>query len=195
MKLDSKILKEKLKIELTERRYEHTLGVADTAACLAMRYGYDIYDAYIAGLLHDNAKCLDDQTMLERCKAFHIEMNDVEMRNPYLLHAKVGAYQARKDYFVLDENILSAITYHTTGRPDMTLLEQIIFVADYIEPNRRPLPNLDEIRRMAFSNLEQAVFLILESTLSYLQSISSEDNIDRLTVETYEFYKKLNEMV
>lgn len=191
MNMDLNLLREKVRETQTDRRYGHTLGVADTAACLAMRYEYSMEKAYIAGLLHDNAKCLEDQVLLEECRKNHLPVNKVEEKNPYLLHGKLGALYAEEKYFVFDDEILSAITYHTTGRPEMGLLEKIIFTADYIEPGRRPLPNLDHIRHVAFMDLDEAVYLILESTLNYLQSISDADNIDGQTVETYKYYKSL----
>ena len=116
---------------------------------------------------------------------------DVERRNPYLLHAKVGSYLAKKEYKVEDPEILSAILYHTTGHPNMTLLEKIIFTADYIEPGRKQAPNLKIIRQMAFIDLDVAVKKILEDTLDYLRSGDGE--MDPMTEETYQYYKNYNE--
>lgn len=190
MAIDTLLVKEKIKEVLTKSRYEHTLGVAQTAACLAMRYHISSEDAYLAGLLHDNAKCIDDENLRKLCREAEIPMNSVEEKNPYLLHGKLGAYYAKNKFFIENEEICSAIAYHTTGKPGMTLLEQIVFVADYIENGRQPLPGIEAIRQTAFENLELAVFKILESTLNYLRRITSEDSIDPITVETYEYYKK-----
>ena len=101
------------------RRFEHTLGVEYTAAALAMRYGSNMENARTAGLLHDCAKCLSDEKRLSICKKNHIKVTEVERKNPFLLHAKVGAYLAREKYGIKDPDILNAIQNHTTGRTNM----------------------------------------------------------------------------
>lgn len=103
------------------------------------------------------------------CNKNQISYSKIEAENPYLLHGKVGAYIARKEFDILDEDILNAIIWHTTGRPDMSLLEKIIFVADYIEPSRRPIPELNLIRQLAFTDINQAVIKILENTAEISQ--------------------------
>ena len=102
------------------------------------------------------------------------------------IDGKVGAYIARKEFDILDEDILNAIIWHTTGRPDMSLLEKIIFVADYIEPSRRPIPELNLIRQLAFTDINQAVIKILENTLKYLNEKGNP--IDDMTQKTYDSY-------
>ncbi len=169
-------------------RYEHTLGVEYTAAALAMRYGGNVHAAQAAGLLHDCAKCLSDKKRLKICEKHHILISKVERENPFLLHAKAGAYLARKKYGVKNQDILNAIQNHTTGRAEMSLLEKIVFVADYIEPGRKHAPNLAEIRKMAFLDLDEALLKILEDTLSYLE-ISGGD-IDPMTEETRKYYSE-----
>ncbi len=181
-----KLTKEMEKVQ-DSKRFVHTLGVEYTAAALAMRYGKDVEQAQIAGLLHDCAKCMENGKLLSACDKHHIEVTDVERRNPYLLHAKVGSYLAKKEYKIEDPEILNAILYHTTGHPDMTLLEKIIFTADYIEPGRKQAPNLKMIRQMAFVDLDEAVKKILEDTLDYLRS--GEGEMDPMTEETYQYYK------
>ena len=153
-----------------------------------MRYGGNVCDAQAAGLLHDCAKCLSDKKRLKICEKHHIPISKVERKNPFLLHAKAGAYLARKKYGVKNQDILSAIQNHTTGRKEMSLLEKIVFVADYIEPSRKHAPNLAEIRKMAFLDLDGALLKILEDTLSYLE-ISGGD-IDPMTEETRKYYSK-----
>ena len=110
-----------------------------------------------------------------------------EEKNPFLLHAKVGSYLASKKYGVTDPDILNAILNHTTGRPDMSLLEKIVWLSDYIEPGRKQAPNLPEIRRIAFEDLDKALIMALENTLSYLKGGNME--IDSMTQKTYDFYK------
>ena len=184
-------LQNKMKKALEPKRYEHTLGVAYTAANLAFVYGYDEKKALVAGLLHDSAKCLTHQKRISVCKKNQIEISTVEKQNPVLLHAKVGAFYAKEKYGVRDTDILNAILYHTTGRPNMSLLDKIIYVADFTEPHRKKLPNLDEIRKKAFEDIDLAIYMILESSLKYLEKGNSK--IDSKTEETYQFYKKVIE--
>ena len=189
---DLKLLQKQMKQELTEDRYEHTLGVMYTAESLAMRYGVDMTKAAVAGLLHDCAKCIPNGQKLKLCKKHNIEVSELEKKNPSLLHAKLGAYMAKKAYGVQDEEILDSIRWHTTGKPEMSMLDMIIYMADYIEPNRDKAPNLREIRKLSFLNIEEALCRVLESTLSYLKE-GNIDAIDPMTKSCYEFYrKKLN---
>ena len=175
--------------ELDPKRYEHTLGVAYTAASLAMCYGADLNSALIAGMLHDCAKCLSNEKKISICKKHDLPINPAEEKNPFLLHAKVGSYLASKKYGVTDPDILNAILNHTTGRPDMSLLEKIVWLSDYIEPGRKQAPNLPEIRRIAFEDLDKALVMALENTLSYLKGGNME--IDSMTQKTYDFYKNI----
>ena len=186
-----KKLRKKVKDVMTKARYEHTLGVEFTAASLAMRYGVDIDKAEIAGLLHDCAKCIDDEETRDDCKKYGVELTDVEKRNPFLIHSKLGAVYAEKRYDIKDDEIISAIRFHTTGKPDMTLLEKIIYIADYIEPGRDKAPNLKEIRKMAFMDIDEAMYMILKDTLDYLDK--GEGEKDELTYETFLFYKEIHD--
>nr|MCR5283939.1 bis(5'-nucleosyl)-tetraphosphatase (symmetrical) YqeK [Lachnospiraceae bacterium] len=136
---------------LDEKRFRHTLSVAHTAACLAMRYDESPFRAYLAGLLHDCAKCLKNKKKLELAREYGLGINAAEEENPDLLHAKLGSILAKERYNIDDEEILSAIRYHTTGKPEMTKLEKIIYIADYIEIHRKPLPLLEKARKAAFA--------------------------------------------
>ena len=167
-------------------RYQHTLGVANTSACLAMCHGADMNKAYIAGLLHDCAKCVPDDVKIAECEQFGLPISDIEFESPYLLHSKLGAYYAAHKYNVEDDEICSAIQWHTTGKPAMTLLEKIVFIADYIEPNRREIPGLSKIRQIVFQNIDQAICLSSERTIRYLED--NGNKIDPMTIKTYEFY-------
>lgn len=180
-------LQEEMAEELDSKRFWHTIGVAHTASSLAMRYNVDVNTAYVAGLLHDCAKCISDKKKLSICKKNGITVSETEQINPSLLHAKVGAFLAKDKYHINDNSIIDAITYHTTGRPNMSDLEQIIYIADYIEPGRNKAPNLDEIRHLAFIDKEKALIKILEDSLFYLQDSSQE--IDLITQQTYDYYK------
>jgi len=179
-------IRKALEKELDGKRYEHTLGVAYTAAALAMRYDVEVEAAMVAGLLHDCAKCLSDEKKISICEKHNINISEVERRNPSLLHAKVGSFLAMENYHVEDIDILNAILNHTTGRPGMSALEKIIFIADYMEPGRKNAPNLEMIRKLAFLDLDKALIKILEDTLEYLKE--SKQEVDLMTQKTYDFY-------
>ncbi len=183
---DAKAIRRSLEKIQDAKRFEHTLGVAYTAMSLAMRYDVSIKDAEIAGLLHDCAKCMEDDKKIAFCEKHNIQFSEIERKNPYLLHAKVGSFIAMETYQISNPDIINAILNHTTGRPGMSTLEKIIFVADYIEPNRKHAPNLTQIRKLAFIDLDQTLLWILKDTLSYLNSIDGE--IDPMTQKTYDFY-------
>ena len=144
-----------LEQELNYKRFVHTLAVAGTAASLAMCYGADIEKAEIAGLLHDCAKCLDVRKMQRLCEKAGLEISPYERSSGSLLHSKAGSVLAAEKYGVTDPDLLNAIRYHTTGRPGMSLLEKIIFVADYIEPGRFSAKNLPLVRKMAFADIDR----------------------------------------
>ena len=184
-------IQKKLAKYLDENRYEHTLGVMFTCASLAMVHGYDLKNAQVAGLLHDSAKCIPNKKKLKICAEHHIPVSDFEKEHPFLLHAKLGAYIAKAKYNVTDKEILSAITYHTTGKPDMTMLEKIIYIADYIEPNREKAPNLAQIRQTAFQDIDECMYEILRDTLEYLGK--NPKTLDPETKDAFEFYRQLHE--
>ncbi len=184
---DIRKIRKAMEKALDPKRYEHTLGVAYTAAALAMRYGEDINNAILAGMLHDCAKCLTNEKRLIICEKYNIAISDAERKNPYLLHAKVGSFLAMKKYGVTDKDVINAILNHTTGRPGMSLLEKIIWIADYIEPGRKQAPNLALIRKLAFEDLDQAFLTALRDTLEYLHAGKME--VDNMTQRTYDFYR------
>lgn len=186
-----KMIQDKLYKKLDSHRYQHTLGVMYTCAAMAMVYGVDLQKAQLAGLLHDCAKCIPNKKKIKLCKKHKIPITQFEKENPFLLHAKLGAYIAKKKYDVEDEEILRAIHFHTTGRPAMTILEQIVFIADYIEPMRDTAPHLGEIRRLAFQDLDQCTYEILKDTLGYLKQTPRK--IDTTTEEAYRYYRERNE--
>lgn len=182
------IRKEMEKI-LSSKRYTHTLGVAYTSAALAMAHEESMENAMVAGLLHDCAKSMHGSELVAICEKARLNVTVVERGNPTaLLHAKAGAYLARHKYGVTDDDILNAIRYHTTGRPDMSRLEKILYIADYIEPNRKQLAELDLIRRIAFQDLDGTMEKILANTLAYLRT--SEGQLDDMTIKTYNYYKR-----
>lgn len=192
-----KELVEIMEQELLKSRYIHSLGVMNCAADLAVIYNVDINRAMTAGILHDCAKIYSAAELINICGQNNVylsanEKSD-EQTTKNLVHSKAGSIIAHNIYFIDDEEILSAIYYHTVGRPAMTMLEKIIFVADYIEPGRKQLTNppLDEIRRIAYEDIDKSVELICKNTIDYLNSI--EKYVDNNTLETYDYYKAIRE--
>ena len=185
----SQKLRKQLEKELKPDRFDHTLGVAYTAASMAFVYGADVEKALIAGYLHDCAKCMSHEEQVKICEKNNIDITEVERKNHSLLHAKVGMYLARTRYDIYDTDILDAIRWHTTGRENMSLLEKIIYIADFIEPNRKPLENLTEIRKEAFEDIDRCLAHILHDSVIYLRTIGKE--CDEATMNAYEYYKKL----
>ncbi|RKM62509.1 HD domain-containing protein [Butyrivibrio sp. CB08] len=183
----SQKLRKQLEKELKPDRFDHTLGVAYTAASMAFVHGADVEKALIAGFLHDCAKCMSHEEQIKICEKHNIEISDVERRNHSLLHAKVGMYLARTKYDVYDTDILNAIRWHTTGREDMSLLEKIVYIADFIEPNRKLLEDMGEIRQEAFTDIDKCLAHILHNSVIYLKTIGKE--VDEATTIAYEYYK------
>ena len=180
-------IQNKLAIRLNKQRYEHTIGVMYTAACLAMVYEYSIEKAMLAGLLHDCAKCIPYEDNLKLCQDHNVPVTAWERNNPGLIHAKAGAILAETEYLIKDKEILHAICVHTTGEANMSLLDKIIYVADYIEPGRNKANHLDFLRKIAYIDINQCVAHISFDTLNYLSD--KESAIDPTTQLTYDFYK------
>lgn len=149
---------------LKHGRIPHVLGTEQEAIRLAERYGADVEQARVAALLHDCTKRLNMAEQLALCQQYHVALDDLERQALKLLHAKTGAEIAR-DLFGTDEEITSAIRWHTTGRAGMTLLEKILYLADYIEPTRS-FPGVDKLRKVCYDNLDAGVLLGLEMTIA-----------------------------
>lgn len=184
-------IQKRLKKELDSSRYQHTLGVMYTAAALAMAHGADMEKAQLAGLLHDCAKCIPNKKKIKLCEKHAIPITKYERENPFMLHAKLGAFLAEDIYGVKDPEILSAILWHTTGKPEMTLLEKIIYIADYIEPGRNKAANLPEVRKLAFVDLDRCMYVICRDILAYLKE--SDADIEENTRLACAFYGKADE--
>lgn len=185
--MDLKRIQKKLKRELDAERYDHTIGVTYTAAALAMAHGYSIENAQLAGLLHDCAKCIPNDIKVRICINNKIEVSQIELENPFLLHAKLGAFLAREEYQIKNDEILHAIRVHTTGVPGMSELDKIIYIADYIEPHRNRAANLAILRKLAFRSMDEAMLGILEDTLQHLKS--RKGIIDPSTQGAYDYFK------
>lgn len=157
---------EHLKRLLKPDRYIHSLGVASEAVKLAGIYGADAKKAYIAGLLHDCAKNLSPEETKIKCIDLDVELDEYEKAQPGLVHAKVGAEFVKTEFGINDEEICSAIRWHTIGRVNMTLLEKIIFVADMVEPNRDYV-SVEHLRRAAHTNIDTAVLECVIATIKF----------------------------
>ncbi|AMM97970.1 bis(5'-nucleosyl)-tetraphosphatase (symmetrical) YqeK [Bacillus pumilus] len=155
-----------VKEQLTEHRYTHTLGVMETAISLAERFGADVKKAETAAIFHDYAKFRPKDEMKGIIQKE--QMNPLLLEySPELWHAPVGAYLVKKEVAIHDQDILTAIEFHTSGRPNMTLLEKVIYVADYIEPGRH-FPGVEEVRELAEQDLDSALIQSLKNTISFL---------------------------
>ena len=186
---DLEKLRRAMEKELSASRYTHTLGVSYTAAALAMAHNEDMEKAMLAGLLHDCAKSKHGSELVAICENAHLNVTAVERSNPTaLLHAKAGAYLAEHKYGVTDMDILNAIRYHTTGRPNMSRLEKMVYIADYIEPGRKQNRDLSLIRRLAYQDLDSTMEKILGDTLAYLRT--TDGQVDDMTNRTYQYYKR-----
>ena len=157
---------------LNPNRVAHVLGCRDTAVELAKHWGADVTDAARAGILHDITKAIDGPLQLTLCSAYGKILTDFSKRYPKTLHALTGSLVAER-IFGENEAVVSAIEWHTTGRANMTLLEKIIYLADYIEPNRT-IPGVEELRRLAYTDIDAALKLGLEMTLEHLNRQGSE---------------------
>ena len=183
-------IQKKLSKYLDENRFHHTLGVMYTCAALAMAHDCPIADAQLAGLLHDCAKCIPNKKKWKLCDKYHILLSECEQQNPFLIHAKLGVAIAREKYEIQDEEILSAIRWHTTGKDNMTDLEKIVYIADYIEPQRDKAPNLEWIRKVSFMDLNEGMYYILKDSLSYLGR--SGRTIDPATEKAFHYYETMH---
>lgn len=179
-----------LEMKLDPMRYEHSLSVSYTCMNLAMRYGYDMEKAELAGLLHDCGKRYSDDIILKKCRKHNISFTPEEEAAPAVLHANYGAWLAQNKYGIQDPEILSAILYHTTGRPEMSMLEKIVYIADYIEPRRYKAADLPKMRKLAYIDLDETMYEILKGTLAYLNKKSGK--IDPMTRKAFDYYQELH---
>ncbi len=149
-------------------RLQHSRNTAEVAVELAKRYGADEHKALVAGLLHDVAKGICRHGMLNVAEQYHVDVDEVEKTNPELLHGKLGAAMVKTDLGISDDEILSAIRWHTTGRANMSLLEKIIYLADLIEPSRE-FAGIDEIRKLAYQDIDEAMLVALKQVMDFVK--------------------------
>lgn len=170
---------------LKNKRIPHVLGTEQEAIRLAERYGADVEKARVAALLHDCTKKLNMEEQLALCSHYGIALDELEQKALKLLHAKTGAALAR-DVFGVDEEIYHAIWWHTTGRAGMTLLEKVIYLADYIEPSRN-FPGVDRLRSVCYEDLDKGLLLGLEMTVQEMQEMGNP--VHRATLEARDALK------
>jgi len=175
----------KLPEYITEDRMKHCFGVMKTAAELAEKYKADRGKAEIAGLLHDVARDLELAQMVSLCADRVKNLNDYVKQNKLLLHSCAGRVLAERDFGIRDKEILSAIEKHTTGSSNMSLLEKIIFVSDYIEPSRS-FRGVKKARKLAYSDLNSAMLYIYRSILIHLLR-----EVRYICIETLEGYNSI----
>ena len=168
---------------LKYKRIPHVLGTEQEAIRLARRYGADETDARIAALLHDCTKKLDMEQQLALCRRYDIRLDELEQHALKLLHAKTGAAVAR-DIFGVKDAVYEAIRWHTTGKPDMTLLEKVIYLADYIEPNR-DFPGVDELRRAVYDDLDKGLLMGLSDTIDEMERMGNPVHHDTLEARDF----------
>ncbi|MGC5328515.1 bis(5'-nucleosyl)-tetraphosphatase (symmetrical) YqeK [Brevibacillus sp. SYSU BS000544] len=170
-----------VRAQMNEKRYVHTLGVAETARSLAEKYGADPDKAELAGYVHDYCKCWPVTRLHEFLLRYDIAQDIVDGEKE-LWHAFVGAIVVQTELGITDTDILQAVRYHTTGRAGMSLLEKVVCVADYIEPNR-DYPGVEEVRKLAETSLDQALAQGLGSTMRFL--LEQKKSIHPLTLLAY----------
>ncbi|MBR5516403.1 MAG: bis(5'-nucleosyl)-tetraphosphatase (symmetrical) YqeK [Firmicutes bacterium] len=179
-------IKAHIEKNFSEKRKAHTYGVVDTAIKLAEKYGCDVYKAELAALFHDLYRSMPINVLNYHVK--HLELDKKYMDNSNLSHGKIAAIMIQRDFGISDEDIINAVSYHTTGRPNMSLLEKIIYIADAVEPNRN-YPGVDELRRVVKEDLDKAIYMSLSRTIDY---VSSEGNyLDEDTIHAKKYFEEL----
>jgi len=173
-----------LQMNLKESRLKHSLSVSETAVMLATIYGENIEKARIAGLVHDCVKNKTDAQLIKITNDHKIQLDEISMQNPSILHGLIGSIIAREIMGIYDEDILNAIHYHTTGRKNMSILEKIIYIADYIEP-LRIFDGVEELRNLSVEDLNAALIKSFDNTIKYVISQKQLLHIDTIDARNY----------
>ncbi len=181
MALDIKCLEEAVRSKISTKRFAHTKRVLETALILADRHKVDLDKARIAALLHDYAKDVEAEKLIRIIEDSGHTLSSLELVQPELLHGPVGAIMAREDFSIEDKDILESIRYHTTGNINLSKLAKIIYLADGIEPFRK-YPGIEEIKKAAKEDLDEALLLSLNLSLGFL--ISKGRLVHPLSIET-----------
>ena len=182
--LDLNSITEYLGKTISSKRYTHSINVSKTAKKLAEFYGYDAFKAEIAGLVHDCARDLEKPLQLKYLKEEGIEADELTLSIGELLHGPAAVHICRKVFAIEDEEILSAVRHHTTGKENMSLLEKIIYLSDFIEP-ARSFPGVEELRGLAFRNLDKALLLAFNSSILYILSKNGFVHIDTILARNH----------
>lgn len=173
----------KLRKTLDAQRFEHTLGVEETARKMALMFGVSEEKASLAGLLHDCAKCMTLSQMVKAAR--HLPLDPVMKESKALMHSVAGMCIAQTVYGVTDPEVLGAIRWHTTGRAGMTRLEKIIYLADMIEPHRKPYPGLEELREACLTDLDEALLMALRMSLDHVRQQGKTLHPDTMAALAY----------
>ncbi|MEG0772364.1 bis(5'-nucleosyl)-tetraphosphatase (symmetrical) YqeK [Clostridium sp.] len=181
-------IKKYIKEQLNEPRFIHSIGVMETSEKLAIFYGADPYKARIAGLCHDCAKNLTRGELIHMAEEKEGKLPEIYLHAPQLLHGLVGSYISKNIFEIYDEDILNSIRYHTTGRKDMSLLEKIIYISDYIEPSRN-FRGVNELRKLTYIDLDKVLLKSFDDTINYTVSRGSLLHIDTIEARNYLLYK------
>ncbi|MHB1391971.1 MAG: bis(5'-nucleosyl)-tetraphosphatase (symmetrical) YqeK [Clostridia bacterium] len=169
---------------ISTKRYLHSINVSATASKLAEFYGCDEKKASIAGLVHDSARELDMKELLNCLTAEGIAADALTLSVRELLHGPAAVHICRKVFGIEDEEILSAVRYHTTGRENMSLLEKIIYLSDFIEPGRS-FDGVEELRGLAFEHLDKALLLAFDLSIQYIISKNRPIHVDTVLSRNY----------
>lgn len=170
----------------SEKRRVHTYGVRDTAIKLAEKYGCDKEKAEIAALLHDMYRGVAVSVLNYHVK--HLGLDRRYIDNPNLSHGKIAAEMIKKDFNIDDEDIINAVSFHTTGRSHMSLLEKIIYIADAVEPGR-DYPGVKELREILEKDLDMACLASLDKTINYV--LSEGNFLDKDTIDAKKYFEKI----
>lgn len=182
--MEREVLLEFIRPRMPEKRYIHTIGVMETAIFLAGKYGEDTKKAEIAAILHDLAKYENEEAMKAIVRENGLDAQLLTWGSE-ILHGPIAAYRAEHELGIKDQDILNAMRYHTTGRAGMSGLEQIIYIADMIEPNRK-FPGVELLRQVAEVDLQQAMKACIHHSVLFL--VTAELPIYPLSIECYNDY-------
>lgn len=184
---DEKQIVEFIEKNLNKQRFEHSLRVADTAKELAKRYSADIEKAKLAGLVHDCAKNMSDEEMINIISENNCD--EIYIKTEALMHGLAGGIIAKNVMKITDEEVLNAVIYHTTGRENMSTLEKIIYIADYIEPMRN-FEGVEKLRDLAYKDLDEALLLSLSQTINYVVQRNQPLHLDTVKARNFLIMKK-----
>lgn len=186
--MDIEIINEKIKNMLPEKRYKHSLNVANCAVKLSEIYNYDKEKAYIAGITHDCAKYLTKEEVNYYVDKYEIYLDELECDSLALSHSLIGSFIAKYEFEIENEDIINAIKYHTTGKEDMNLIEKIIYIADIIEEDRN-FPGVDLLRELVYSGrLDEALIISFNNTIKLI--IDNNQLIHNRTVNARNYLLK-----